>query len=96
MSKAVLVLPEMPKRCADCELCDQISPMADEGETEYFCNVKYNGEQVKTKIAEKKRASFCPLQPMPERKTPNWCSTHDIGYAQGWNDCIKAIEGSVE
>lgn len=38
-----------------------------------------------------KRPSWCPLRPLPSKDF--W---HKKDYADGWNDCLDAIEGETE
>lgn len=82
--KAVLVLQEMPDACMNCILCD----IGNE------CIVTGKETDV-----EDKRMDWCPLRPMPKEIPSRDGMIKDEfkdGYREGWNDAIKAIEGSGE
>ena len=79
MTKAILVLNEMPKTCWDCQLdydCGNGCMGIGDGE-DY---VKQSG---------KKRPDKCPLKPMPEKEL----SFTKDGWFMGWNYCIDEILG---
>lgn len=57
MSKAMLILNEMPKGCFDCPCSTVI-----EGKC-YLCEVTYDTESDGGKIMES-----CPLRPLPKHK----------------------------
>lgn len=87
MSKAILVLNEVPKRCMEC-------PFAYEYEQMYFCKTLQ-------KITGTKKDE-CPLKPMPEKKEAHTYSPvigyfdYDDIYGTGYNDCINEIIGEEE
>lgn len=80
MSKAVLVI-DMPKNCYECSMY-----MINEG-----CTAASAGMEHMTHDVHSKKADWCPLVPMPEKKQ-NAC-TH--GFAGGWNAAIDAIGGDT-
>ena len=86
MSKAVLVLPEMPENCADCRLED----------SEYnICKPTYKDVPFKSRF-EPERPDWCPLRTLPEKYNSSYDTDYGVGYIRGWNDAIEAIEGSEE
>ncbi|MCD8149920.1 MAG: hypothetical protein LUE92_10240 [Clostridiales bacterium] len=88
MSKAILVLPKMYERCADCDLC-----ILDEEENKHFCATP-TGDWI---LDVFKKADFCPLHPMPEKVYYGKdCSEWDDGYQSGVAATLRAIEGSGE
>lgn len=85
MSKVILVLPEMPEKCTECPACSGhgIATLCRaEGK---FMNACIGG-----------RPSWCPLRLMPEKEDLDYTETWAGGYKVGWNDVIRAIEGSGE
>lgn len=84
MSKAILILNEMPESCNDCRIQD------------YYCVV--TGEPVGTTEMPLPPPSWCPLHPMPEPKEcPSYFMSDELyGYERGWNECLRAIERSGE
>lgn len=78
MSKAILVI-DMPESCAKCPFVEH------EDEGWLYCSI-HNSD---TAFAFK-RADWCPLKELPERKNVNWLSDN-AGWSRGWNDCLKEI-----
>ena len=79
MSKAVLVLEDMPERCYDCSFMD-----ADEA-----ClamSVSYTDVDTL-----KEKPDWCPLRRLPERRKPLNKKGYRSGYIEGWNDAVDAI-----
>lgn len=87
MSKAILILDEMPERCEDCPL------KADDG---YPNCVKHVGEYPIAETPTKGRQAWCPLRLMPEKQKfyprHREADTNDEHFIFGWNRCIEAIE----
>ena len=88
MTKAILVLNEMPKRCMEC-------PFAYEYEQMYFC--KTLQKIIGTKKDE------CPLKPIPKEeeidenyKFTRWDDDCDMAYNCGYNTCLEDIFGGAE
>lgn len=81
--KAILILPEMPSGCVECILFR----MNVDGEIACAASAGNPGP--------------CPLREMPERREEEWID-YAGEYARkdyravGWNDCLRAIEGSEE
>ncbi len=82
-----MILPEMPIGCRYCPL---------EHEEKYVCVWSGMG----TLNSQLEKPDFCPLRLLPEKQ--NICGTYPRAdgktpsYFIGWNDAIKAIEGSGE
>lgn len=82
MSKAILVLDEMPDNCALCSLagnyCDEWMAIKDD-----------NGNFI--------RSPRCPLIKAPKESIigQSRCSDCAKGYIHGWNDCLREI-GVIE
>ncbi|MCD8104481.1 MAG: hypothetical protein LUF35_05660 [Lachnospiraceae bacterium] len=89
--KAILILDEMPDSCEKCPLLryDVVRRIG--------CAVTSN--IVIRKVGEKK-PKWCPLCLMPEEQ--DICGTYPRedektpSYFIGWNDALRAIEGSGE
>jgi hypothetical protein len=85
MSKAVLVMDEMPECCADCEL-------ADDDSSGLYCvpaDEYYDGKE-----STEDRASFCPLRELPEKIPELKSGYEDISTSirrVGWNACLDEI-----
>lgn len=85
-TKAILVI-DMPKSCEDC-------PCWNADDRKDWCgatNVTLTGCDI-----EKERPSWCPLKPMPNKKT----IFHEYEFEDlmnlGWNACIDEILGETE
>lgn len=83
MNKAILVLDEMPEDCENCPL---------ENKMYISCIVICR----RTSKFKGSRPDWCPLRPMPEKQDDYHPTVYGMGYERGWNDAIKAIEGSGE
>ncbi len=81
MSKAILVLDDMPKSCEDCELCRDFYLCLRLGEIDE--SARENGT----------RDLRCPLKPLPEKKKEfeEKINHNDDFYEKGWNDCLDEI-----
>lgn len=91
MAKAVLVM-DMPECCADCQLAD------DDPSGLYcvFADDYYDGSD-----SSEDRASFCPLQKLPEKIPELKSGYEDLSKSirrMGWNACLDEIlkEGRSE
>lgn len=91
MSKAVLVIGDMPESCDMCDFVDDEQPPR-YGEKTLYCGIPGMGEDVTDYIAC--RPEFCPIRELPERSDhPEHC---DNGrFDAGWNGCLDAIEGGA-
>lgn len=102
MSKAVLVLDEMPSCCEDCRFTDS------GGDVCCLCNKDISEHEYETK-----KPTWCPLRELPEKKTFNGAMEEAIeqdcfdtdssqdytylsGVVSGWNRCINEILGEWE
>ncbi len=99
MSKAVLVLDEMPTECFKCKLCQFAfdSDLFEEGEA--FCVVE--GKSVENNLDNGSKPNWCPLRELPEKKQERDASEYEFGilgkgFEQGWNVCINEITGKTE
>ena len=80
MGKAVLVM-DMPESCVDCGLYEYAVSR---------CNAK---DKFQNNISKDFKPSWCPLQPMPEKREPNPLSDSNYFEAMGWNACIDTMGG---
>lgn len=88
MSKAILVLNEMPESCIKCYAIKASHGMI-------YCEVMQKGTN--KDAVYKSRPDFCPLKPMPEKDV--YSSRYDeylSGYNDGWNNCLREIGGLDE
>lgn len=88
MSKAVLVLDEMPTSCSECDY------MATSSFDGHVCILKVVAENYK-KIGNEIKPDWCPLRELPGKVYhENFC---DNGrYDRGWNECLDEITGESE
>lgn len=82
--KSILVI-EMPETCYGCPCMD-----------DKWNSCDATGEELSENDADKK-PSWCPLKPMPEKRTMYIRAKTDIEFAEyyarlGWNNCIEEIE----
>ena len=96
MGKGIIVLDEIPKRCADCPV--EVYEQNSYGDRYSFeCPFEYKGYTAD--VRETKRLGSCPTRPIPERKmcSKSICIVEDeYNQRKGWNACIDEIEGSAE
>lgn len=100
MTKALLILAEMPENCLDCDLADcRYISNAQNYKMPYgiYCTAK------EWKIADSwldlklndKRPDWCPLKELPARM-----GTDDNGlmgaFVAGYNECLEEIEGAED
>ena len=89
MSKAILVMDNMPDKCGECECsyCDY-----DDLHLNLICAV------VGDNVSGSDKPDWCPLREMPEKKKTigTESETERIYMNCGWNDCIDAIGGGDE
>lgn len=89
MSKAVLVM-DMPEKCKYCpfQMVAYDSDLFEEGE----CFCCFECQTVQEYVDKDKKADWCPLRELPERKdvAASNLDTH-VYRAEGWNDCLDAI-----
>ena len=89
MSKAILVMDNMPDKCGECECsyCDYDDPHLN-----LICAV------VGDNVSGSDKPDWCPLRPMPEKKPLKGNVSNiqrmmeEIG-AVSWNACIDAMIG---
>lgn len=95
--KAVLVIDEMPKSCSDCWL--HRNEYSDyEKVWEDICHNAEHECHVLSKTNYKKRPSWCPLRPLPEKGTMDNVEpcAYNEGFIDGRNHCIELITGETE
>ena len=88
MSKAILVIDNMPNTCEECEL-----KYLDTGDDAYFGPNVFRCVIDGSEICKDDRHYDCPLKPIPEKELI-W--NDDDDYQMGWNDCIDEILGEEE
>jgi hypothetical protein len=74
-----ILVIDTPENCAECKL------MFLQGVGESICNA----------VDWSRRPSWCPLRPMPEKKSEVGIYGFDLvknRYATGWNDCLEELE----
>lgn len=100
MDKSVLVI-DTPQNCSECWLHrEEYSDF--EKIWEDICHNAEHETHVLSKTNYKRKPSWCPLKPLPEKKTHSeaefWGNSMqgDIREIEGWNKCLKAITGETE
>ena len=78
--KAVLVI-DIPEDCISCPCVNQ-----------ELWNCQASKEYIEAEY--KTRPERCPLKHLPKKKNTDFHP--NIVYANGWNDCLKAITGETE
>lgn len=84
--KAILVIDEMPGRCGECRFVS---------ERDWLCQLEERDAEFGC------RPSWCPLKPLPGKKTEEEEKAKDPynedlfydDYIRGWNDCLEEITG---
>ncbi len=85
MSKAILVIGNMPEKCVDCPL-HEMSGNFDK----FLCPPTQKSHD---KFA-KKKPDWCPLQELPNYKENNIDNNrYETGYVWGYNNCLNEILG---
>ena len=87
MAKAILILEEMPKCCADCIL-------GDDDPSGLYCVPKdeyFDGEDT-----TESRSTWCPLRECPTKKDTKYNPARNPYITQGYNACIDEILGGGE
>lgn len=83
MSKAILVINNMPEKCSDCPL-HEMSGNFDK----HLCVPKQKSHN---KFSNKK-PDWCPLQLMPEHSHTGKSDYYQWGdWEDGWNACIDGL-----
>jgi len=93
MSRAIIVLDEMPADCYDCPM-SRMFEGSDFDSFDLICNAEKMKNKFKTIVIDYERGqkpSWCPIKPMPERKI-EWDEDEPSYYAMGWNECLEEIE----
>lgn len=86
MSKAILVM-DMPSSCDVCPLfCPHYSDMT----------CKANGRGINYPYPKEVRQDWCPLKPMPSKKSTEYNPCRNPYTAEGYNACIDEILGGSE
>lgn len=87
MSKAILVIYEMPKNCGECILANE----------DYDC---CQATQKSISYDERGYGIECPLKPMPQKKVIDYETFEEDGqkyaYEVGFNDCVNELVGEDE
>ena len=82
--KAILVIDEKPRNCAECELFEEFN--VNEGFCKHMnglCNCITDGKEL---------PSWCPIKPMPEHYECEGRFDEGRAYAEGWNACLEELE----
>lgn len=97
MSKAILILDEMPTSCGTCDMF-----YADKYFKCYRCKAHYDETLGDESVVQ----SWCPLKPVPQKNKYDVekyaCVVYEdditLGHFLniGWNDCIDEILGGEE
>lgn len=93
------ILVDVPENCLDCRFCIEVH----EG-IEAYCalvNSPDNHDEFKEIDVSypQDKQDWCPIREFPERKEPTkfpfppGSPFEDVGYEQGWNDCLDYLEG---
>ena len=86
MSKAILVLDEMPGSCYECDFLD------DDGDYP-MCRITTEVYGYRFKTYENKM-NKCPLKELPKKKKFDKSYRDDnAGFVCGWNACLDEIVG---
>lgn len=107
MSKAILVLEEMPDNCKKCPLCkkDELIALGYYAyEQLYICQfmpeeVLHDEEDcsagdyyINKYMVESTKPDWCPLQQMPEKSHTGKSEYYQWGdWEDGWNACIDGL-----
>ena len=104
MSKAILVLDEMPVNCLEC-------PFRVKGELIqlpgfcykqlFRCSVGHDilgYDDLDVSLMLKQRMKWCLLRELPEPYSDphEFNDSDDVGFADGWNQCINTILNESE
>lgn len=91
MSKAMLVLDEMPNSCIECPC--RTKNLKDED----VCNCLYENNKLKLYDLMHKKPDWCPLKEIPEKQIRDYpwhlYDRYILGYDDGWDNCIDEILG---
>ena len=78
-----IVLIDTPKSCSECCFQKCLTVYG------YACGIAKTMNE-NTHI----RPDWCPLRPLPKRHTaPKTATGYEIGYEDGWKDCLDKITG---
>ena len=81
MSKSILVVEGHPGDCIKCRFLRTAGT-----KNIYECGLT-GGVRI-----ENKKDIWCPLRLLPEEnKAPKLASGYELGYEEGWNNCLKKI-----
>lgn len=87
MSKAILVV-DMPSDCNHCQF-------ADFSNGQWECN-QHKGGRIADAMKVRSVPSWCPLRPMPNKKTIFYEYEIEDLMNLGWNACIDEILGETD
>ena len=86
MSKAILVLDEMPLCCQECIFTDS------GGDVCCLCN-----KDISEYEYQEQKANWCPLKELPEKTDIQKAKTMTtMNWLEGWNACIDKITRETE
>lgn len=85
--KAILVLNDMPSSCDKCPLFgSHYSDMTCRG----------NGRSINYPYPKEVRQDWCPLKPMPSKRSTEYNPARNPYITEGYNACIDEILGDKE
>jgi hypothetical protein len=82
--ETVLVLPAMPKRCADCSLQCSVAGM----DTICIPTMK----AISDEEYYNKKPDWCLLFELPEEKPSEHTDSYNDGWCEGYNSCVNDIK----
>lgn len=96
MSKAILVIGDMPKSCSMCKFSYEFQGV----KKCELMNVLNNGaSRLSQNTFSMKRHEKCPLRELPEKKEELSIEQYEFGglgkaFVSGWNACLEQIVDS--
>lgn len=83
MSKAILVLDEMPRYCEACPFC------YDKYHEGSWCDL------LNEPVPQWERFEYCPIKELPEKQVRDYpeYDRYITGYDDGWDACLDEILG---
>lgn len=101
MSKAMIVLDEMPINCMECPFRfkgDLVQLPGFQYQQLFRCRVGHAkndrwDNDIPVDSMRKKRMKWCPLKELPEPYSDPraFNDSDDVNFADGWNQCINTI-----
>lgn len=83
MAKAILIMDDMPECCADCQL-------ADDDPNGLYC--VFADDYYDKSDSSEDRASFCPLQELPDEKCGAWTDGMITAYNKYLSEVLERKE----